>query len=437
MTQQNDKKAVFGWVIYDWGNSAFATTVMAGFFPIFFKQYWSADADVTLSTARLGLANALAGLFVAVLAPGLGAIADRGTFKKNFLFLFTLLGVAATAALYFVDQGDWANAALFFACANIGFSGGLIFYDALLTSVASEDRMHMVSAQGYAYGYLGGGSLFALNVWMTLSPATFGLADNAEAVRLSFLSVAVWWAIFSIPLFMLVKESSAPNAERSFQMIRAGMRQLHATLREIRHQKTLGLFLIAYWFYIDGVGTVIRMAVDYGMSIGFETSDLIAALLITQFIGLPAALVFGHLGNRIGAKRSIFIGIAIYLFISIGGAFMKTRVEFWTLAMLIGLAQGGIQSLSRSYYALLIPPNKSAEYFGFYNMLSKFAAVLGPAIMGIVPLIVRHLGYSADTATRAGIIAIVPLFLIGAVLLYLVDEEKARRERAYLSQITA
>lgn len=429
-TTYHNKRATWGWVIYDWGNSAFATTVLSGFFPIFFKQYWSAGVDATVSSARLGFTNSAAGLLVAILAPVLGAIADRGTFKKNFLLIFTILGVITTAMLYWVGQGDWQNAVLLFTLANIGFSGGIIFYDALITDVASEDRMHTVSARGYAFGYLGGGLLFAVNAYMTQSPETFGLSGPAQAVQFSFITVAIWWAVFAIPLFLWVKEGTQNHTETGMRMIGAGLAQLRDTIQDIRTNRTVVLFLIAYWFYIDGVGTVIRMAVDYGMSIGFDSGTLLTTLLLTQLIGFPSALIFGYLGNRIGAKTSIFISIAIYLFICFGGAFMQTTTEFYLLGILVGIAQGGIQSLSRSYYALLIPVDKSAEYFGFYNMLGKFAAVLGPAIMGGVGLLARSIGYDSNIASRISISAIAILFLIGGVLLYMVKEDKTHRKTA-------
>jgi MFS transporter, UMF1 family len=297
---------------------------LSGFFPIFFKQYWSAGVDATVSSARLGFTNSAAGLFVAILAPILGAIADRGTFKKNFLCIFTILGVITTAMLYWVEQGEWQNAVLLFTLANIGFSGGIIFYDALITDIASEDRMHTISARGYAFGYLGGGLLFAVNAYMTQSPQTFGLTSAAQAVQFSFISVAIWWALFAIPLFLWVKESSPTHAESGPRMISAGLAQLRNTIKDISQHKTVVLFLLAYWFYIDGVGTVIRMAVDYGMSIGFDSGTLLGTLLITQLVGFPSALIFGYLGNRLGAKGAIFISIGIYLFICIGGAFMQT-----------------------------------------------------------------------------------------------------------------
>ena len=429
-----NKKQVFGWAMYDWANSAFATTVMAGFFPVFFNEYWSVGADTTITTARLGLANSLASVTIALLAPILGAIADKGTLKKKFLLFFTYMGLVMTASLYMVSEGKWQMAVMLYIIATIGFSGGNIFYDSLLTGVASEERMDFVSALGYSLGYLGGGLLFALNVWMTLKPETFGFADAGEAVRFAFLSVGVWWALFSVPLFLFVKEPITRKARPSVNMVKAGYTQLKETFREVRHLKVVFLFLAAYWLYIDGVDTIVRMAVDYGMSIGFERNDLMVALLITQFVGFPCAIGFGYLGGKIGARRAIFIAIAVYLFIPIWGAFMQNKNEFYILAIIIGLVQGGIQALSRSFYAKIIPADKSAEYFGFYNMLGKFAAVFGPVLIGGVGLLVRSMGYSGDTASRIGISSISLLFIAGGILFYFVNEEKGKEEVKYLSQ---
>ncbi len=419
--------------MYDWANSAFATTVMSGFFPVFFKQYWSAGTDATVSTARLALANSLAGIIVAAAAPLLGSIADRGTSRKRFLLFFAFLGVVMTTALSFVAQGYWAAAAFIFILATIGFSGANIFYDALLTVVSPEKKMDRISALGFSLGYLGGGLLFLLNVLMTLRPEAFGFADATAAVRFSFLSVGIWWAVFSLPLAFLVKEPPQESKESGLAMVRAGARQLASTFREIRHLKTIALFLAGYWLYIDGVDTVVRMAVDYGMSIGFDPNDLIVALLVTQFVGFPAAIAFGYLGSKIGAKRGILIGIAVYLGITLWGAFMRERNEFFALAIVIGLVQGGVQALSRSFYARLIPADKSAEYFGFYNMLGKFAVVIGPILMGAVGLLVRSLGFSSDTASRTSILSLSLLFIAGGTLLFFVDEEKGRREARYLA----
>ncbi|MFH1243509.1 MAG: MFS transporter [Pseudomonadota bacterium] len=428
----DSKRAVFGWSMYDWANSAFATTIMAGFFPIFFKGYWSVGADATVSTARLGLANSIAGIAVALAAPLLGAIADRGSSKKRFLMFFAYMGVVMTSSLYMVSKGDWPLAVMLYVLATIGFSGGNIFYDALITGVASEERMDFVSALGFSLGYLGGGLLFAMNVWMTLSPGTFGFADAGNAVRFSFISVGIWWGVFSIPLFLFVKEPKNKEAESGASTVWAGLAQLRDTFQEARHQKTIFLFLLAYWLYMDGVDTVICMAVDYGISIGFDSKDLIVALLITQFVGFPCAIGFGYLGGKIGARRCIFIAIAVYLFVCIWGAFMQRAGEFYILAVVVGLVQGGIQALSRSFYAKLIPVDKSAQYFGFYNMVGKFAAVLGPVLMGGVGLFIRSMGYSSNMASRLSITSIALLFIAGGVLFYFVNEEKGRHELRYI-----
>jgi len=431
--QATDRKAVFGWAMYDWANSAFATTVMAGFFPVFFKQFWSVGADATLSTARLGLANSLAGIAVALCAPVLGAIADKGSSKKKFLLFFAFMGVVMTLALYLVSKGNWPAAVVLYVLATIGFSGGNIFYDALIVAVASERKMDVVSALGFSLGYLGGGLLFALNVWMTLSPATFGFSGPGEAVQFSFLTVGIWWALFSVPLFLFVREPVGARAASGVNMIRAGFNEILSTFQEIRHLKTIFLFLLAYWLYIDGVDTIIRMAVDYGISIGLESNDLIVALLITQFVGFPSAIGFGLLGGRIGAKRAIFAAIAVYLLVTVWAPFMETSREFYIMAMAVGLVQGGIQALSRSFYATIIPPEKSAEYFGFYNMIGKFSAIIGPGFMGGVGLLVRSMGYSSNLASRISITSVSLFFLAGGVLLFFVSRERGKRELRYLS----
>lgn len=432
--QIDDRKAIFGWAMYDWANSAFATTIMAGFFPLFFNQFWSIGVDTTVSTARLGLANSIAGIAVALCAPLLGSIADKGTSKKKFLLFFAYMGVVMTSSLFMVSKGNWPLAVMLYAFAAIGFSGGNIFYDSLITAVASEKKMDFVSALGYSLGYLGGGVLFAINVWMTLSPKTFGFSGAGEAVKFSFLSVGIWWAIFSIPFIIFVKEPGDGGVMGCVNTVKAGLTQLKETFREIRHLRTVFMFLGAYWLYIDGVDTIVRMAVDYGISLGFESNDLIIALLITQFVGFPSAIGFGYLGGKIGARRAIFIAIAVYLFVSIWGAFMKSKDEFYILAVIIGLVQGGIQALSRSYYAKIIPINKSAEYFGFYNMLGKFAAVIGPVLMGGVGLLVRSMGYTSNVATRASIVSLSLFFIAGGTLFYFVNEKRGREEAKYLSR---
>ena len=404
--------------MYDWANSAFATTVMAGFFPLFFKQYWAGELAAGESTFLLGNANALASILVVVLAPVLGSIADRGGAKKRFLMFFAIMGVVMTGALYMVAQGEWGMALVVYILAVLGFSGSVVFYDALLVEVAEDRELDMVSAIGFSFGYLGGGLLFAFDVFMTLYPQTFGLDDTAHAVRLSFLSVAVWWGLFSIPVMLFVKERKIYGAVGMTSAISGGFKQLWETFRQIRKLRVTFLFLMAYWLYIDGVDTVVRMAVDYGLSLGFDSNHLMVALLLTQFVGFPAAIVFGRIGERRGARQGIMIAIFVYFMVIVWAYQMQQVWEFYTLAVVIGLVQGGIQALSRSFYARMIPRTKSGEFFGFYNMMGKFAAVLGPLMMGWVAL--------TTESPRLSILSVLVLFIAGATLLALVDEEKGR-----------
>lgn len=391
---------------------------MAGFFPIFFKQYWSAGSDVTHSTFHLGLANSLASLVIVAIAPLLGAIADRAGARKKFLLLFALLGIVMTGGLFLVEQGSWVAAVVMYVLASVGFLGGNIFYDSLLVVVAPRDRRDRVSAFGFAAGYLGGGLLFAVNVWMMLQPDRFGLADAAEAVRVSFLCVAAWWLIFTIPVMVFVPENTDDARLGIRGSIREGVRQLAGTFREIRELRVVFLFLIAYWLYIDGVDTIVVMAVDYGMALGFDSNSLIVALLITQFIGFPAAVVFGRIGERWGAKKGILFALLVYVGVTVWAYYMNDVSEFYALAVTVGLVQGGVQALSRSMYSRMIPADKAAEFFGFYNMLGKFAAVLGPTMVGWVGL--------ATGSSRAGILSITVLFIAGGALLWKVNEARSR-----------
>ncbi|VAX12556.1 Uncharacterized MFS-type transporter YxiO [hydrothermal vent metagenome] len=411
-------RQILAWACYDWANSAFATVVMAGFFPLFFKQYWSSHIPVTESTFHLSLANSFAGLLIVLLAPVLGAIADAGQLRKKLLFLFASLGVLMTAGLYGVAQGEWLLALCCFLFAMLGFMGSGVFYDALIMGIAREDELDVVSAFGFGMGYLGGGLLFAFDVAMTLWPEAFGFVNAAEAVRFSFLTVAIWWALFSIPLFLWVPEKLCTSGKPGLA-IRQGLRQLLHTFHEVRKLRVVFMFLLAYWLYIDGVDTIIRMAVDYGMSIGLDSEGLIIALLITQFVGFPAALGFGLLGKHYGAKRGILIALSVYMLVTVWAYFMDSSLEFYILAIAIGLVQGGVQSLSRSFYARIIPPDKSAEFFGFYNMMGKFAAVLGPIMMGTVGLL--------SGSPRMGILSVGLLFILGGLLLLFVDEKEGRR----------
>jgi UMF1 family MFS transporter len=411
MTSPYKRRDTVSWALYDWANSAFATTVLAGFFPVFFQQYWSTGVDPTISTSRLGFANAIAGLTVAVLAPVLGAIADRTAGRKRQLVLWSLIGMIGTAALGFMGQGEWWWAAACFMMAAIGFNAANIFYDALLLDVAAEHELDQVSAFGYSLGYLGGGLLFAFNVLMTLQPGWFGLDNAAEAVQISFLTVAVWWFLFTLPLARNVRERPAAVVTQGlFAAARDGLRELGSTLRHIASYREVSLFLVAYWLYIDGVHTIYTMAVDYGVALGLPSSSLLAALLLTQFVAFPSALALGWLGNRWGPKRGILLCIAVYLSATIYAYFLDSVPEFFGLAVVVGLVQGGIQSLSRSFFGRLVPEGKGGEFFGFYNMMGKFASFIGPLLIATVALLTGD--------SRLSVSSLVVLFIVGGLVLW-------------------
>lgn len=408
------RKQKISWAFYDWANSAFATTVMAGFFPLFFAQYWAGDLAAGERTFWLGIASSVSSIIVMILAPLLGGLADRRGYKKRFLFVTTLLGACSTAAMYWVAKGDWSTALILFTLASIGFFAGTSFYDSLIVNVSSEKDMDRTSALGYGLGYLGGGVLFALNVFMFQKPQSFGLDSGAEAVLLSFLMVGIWWVLFSLPLFRNVQEQPKPHAGDDWQ-------QLKATFRQILTMKPVLYFLGAYWLYIDAVDTIIRMAVDYGVKLGFDPGSLIKALLLVQFLGFPAAVAYGWLADRFGTKTMLYVAIGIYSGVTCWAYTLQTEAQFYWMAAAIATVQGGIQSLSRSYYAKLIPQDQAGQFFGFYNMLGKFAAVLGPLVVGQTALLVED--------QRLPILTLLPFFVAGAWLLSKVDGPETRKLR--------
>jgi UMF1 family MFS transporter len=413
-------RKVAGWSLYYWGNHAFTTSIITVFFPIFFKDYWSAGADVTVSTFRLGLANSIASLVVAVSAPILGAIADRGGFAKRFLVASALFGAAMLLALHWVEQGAWQWAVMFYVLASIGYFWGNVFGDSMLVSVAPPGKLDMTSAVGYFAGYLGGGLFLVLGVAMTLKPQWFGLADAASAVRVLLVLAALWWAVFALPLLFWIPSAPRTQARTPLMVAaREGLAQFAETCRHIRAYRPVFIFLAAYWVYIDGVNTVIQMAVDYGKSIGFGTTDLVLAILLVQFIGVPAAIASGYVGERIGPRRAILIGLAVYVLVSIYAAFMQQPFEFYLVAGMVGLVQGGVQLLSRSYFARLVPPERAGEFFGFYNMLGEVAAIIGPLLVGIV-------SYTTGNP-RLSILSVIVLFAAGACLLCFVDARDTPR----------
>jgi|TARA_B100001079_G_scaffold78360_1_gene67383 UMF1 family MFS transporter len=415
-TSKKLNKSAWSWALYDWANSAFATTVMAGFFPIFFKSYWASDLSDAESTFAIGSINSLVGLLIAFSAPILGAFADAGDSKRKFLFSFIFLGIIATGYLFFIPESSWKLAVIFYGIGVIGFSGGNIFYDSLLVTVSKEKERNRVSALGFSLGYLGGGILFLLNVVMFLYPNWFGLEDQIEAVLWSFLLVAVWWFIFSLPIYLNVKEPRQNSNNKKINTIIAdAFGNLLNTARSIKKFKSAVIFLLAYFLYMDGVDTIIRMATSYGSDIGLSATSMIQALLLTQFIGFPATLVFGYYADKFGYKYSLSFAIIVYIIVVLFSSQMDTALEFYMVASVIGLVQGGVQAISRSFFSTLIPGNKAAEFFGFYNFIGKSSVFLGPFMVSGIALITGSPSY--------GILSLLILFIPGLILLWLVPEK--------------
>jgi UMF1 family MFS transporter len=407
---KENNKSVWSWALYDFGNSAFATTVIAGFFPLFFKKYWSEGVPAEMTTSRLGWVLGITGLIMAVLAPFWGRKSDLAGHRKWWLAGFALLGIISTAGLAFVPQGEWVWALALYAFCYITFEASLIFYDSLLPYVTEPKKFHRVSGLGYAMGYLGGGILFVLNVLMTLYPSWFGLKNVTEAVQYSFITVSVWWLMGLCILMWGVKEKSTGFSQQGkSKSILETYRELHQTFLRLAQNKKLFLFLIAFWFYIDGVYTVFTMAVDFGLTIGLEQKDLMLALLLVQFVGFPSALTFGKLTDRFSTSTLLLVCLSVYTVVLVFASRITTGGEFMVLACLIGLVQGGIQALSRSYFASLIPAQHSAEYFGFFNVVGRSASFVGPILVGTV----THLTKDA----RLGLLSIAVLFFLGGFFL--------------------
>ncbi len=413
------RRPVVGWALYDWANSAFATTVMAGFFPVFYSTI-TQEISKEDSQFWFNVTLAAASILIAASAPVLGAVADRGGSRKKFLAFFAGLGILMTAGLAWVHAGHWWMGLLLYGLGTVGFSGANVFYDSMIVDVAEENELDLISTLGYSAGYIGGGLLFLVNVLMVQKPDWFGFSGVASAVNASFLSVSVWWALFSIPLLGWVEETPTEDRAPPLRAIREGLRQLADTLKEIRAFKVLVLFLVAYWVYIDGVNTVIKTAVFFGDRIlGLEQSALITALLLTQFVAFPAALAFGALGQRIGPRPAILLGIAVYLgSLVYAWRFLHDEGDFYVLAVAIGLVQGGVQGLSRSLYARLVPPSKTAEFFGFFNMVGKFATIFGPLLIAFTPKLIP------GATDRDGILSLTLLFIVGGLLLSRVNVEE-------------
>jgi UMF1 family MFS transporter len=410
------------WAMYDWANSTFWTTVVAAVFPIYYRTVAAAGQTDAVATSRYAWATTLAILIIAMVAPILGAIADYTAIKKRLLGVFLMIGASATAAMYWITEGDWQLALVLFVIGNVGVSGSVVFYESLLPHLAGEKDLDRVSSAGFAIGYLGGGTLLAINLLMIQRPDLFGIPDAGVATRLTFISVAVWWVVFSVPLFRHVAEPAARLERHELpgaSAILTGAKRLRATFRELRRYRHALVFLIGFLLYNDGIQTIIRMATIYGTGIGLPETAMIAALLLTQFIGVPCAFAFGMLADRIGAKPAIFVGLSVYLLITALGYFMTTAVHFFALAILVGMVQGGTQALSRSLFASMIPRHKSSEFFAFFSVFERYAGVLGPAIFASV--------IEITGSGRAAILAIAFFFISGAAVLAFVDVTAGRQ----------
>ncbi|MDX1516478.1 MAG: MFS transporter [Woeseiaceae bacterium] len=413
-------RKVLAWAFFDWANSAFALSVLAVLYPLFLGSYWSAGDSGAAVTQRLAWITAASSAIVCLIAPVLGTIADTGGYRKRFLGLFAMLGASTTAALGAVGAGEWPVALLLYMLAFIGYYSSTVFYDSLIIDVTEPKNYSFVSSLGFSIGYLGGALLLALHVWMLLSPQTFGFGDADSVIRFAFVSVGVWWAVFALPILMFVQEKKSGKAVAE-SPVRAAYAELKSTISHIRRYRNVVIFLIAYWLYIGGVFTVIFMAVNFGQRLGFSQQDLVTALMITNFAGFPATLLYGWFGHRFGPKKGLYFALAIYICVSGLAVFMTEVRHFYIMAVIVGCVQGGVQGLSRSLYAELIPPDQPGEFFGFYNMLTKLSHVLGPMLVAIAAMMSDN--------PKVILLALLPLFLGGAMLLTVVRGGNVRRRR--------
>lgn len=422
---------LMAWAMYDWANSAFMVVIITAVFPIYFSSVAAAGLPASTATFRFTIATTVGLAIIAALSPLLGAVADYAAAKKKFLAVFLALGVGSTGMMFFIQRGDWLFAALLFILANIGANGSFVFYDALLPHIARPDEIDRVSTSGYALGYLGSGMLLALNLAWIQKPAWFGLPSGPNLTssqatlpaRLTFLSVAIWWVLFSIPLFRRVAEPPRvliPGEPKQENPLAAAWGRMIETFHQLRGYRNASLMLLAFLIYNDGIGTIIRMATIYGTEVGIGQGALIASILLVQFVGVPFAFLFGHLAGRIGTKHAIFLGLVVYAGISVLGYFMTNATHFLILALLVGMVQGGTQALSRSLFASMIPKHQSGEFFGFFAVFEKFAGVFGPAIVAAV--------ISVTGSTRVSILSVILFFVAGAWLLLKVDVAEGQRE---------
>ncbi len=401
-------RKVVAWALYDWANSAFALSVMAVLFPVFLGNYWSAGEPGPIVTQRLAWVTSAASAVVLVLAPVFGTIADAGGYRKRFLLALALCGAAGTAGLGVTPQAWWQAALALYLVGSVGYYCSTVFYDSLLVDVVTPRYYSFVSSLGFAIGYLGGAALLAVHVVMLTRPAAFGFADATAVIRFAFITVGAWWALFTVPLVFLVEER-AGRERVATDVVRVAYRQLRSTLQHLGNYREAVLFLVSYCLYIAGVFTVIFMAVNYGQRLGFDQKDLVMALMITNFAGFPATLLYGALGHHFGPRAGIYVALAVYIAVASWAVFMREVWQFYVMAVIVGCVQGGVQSLSRSLYAELIPAERSGEFFGFYGMVTKFAHVVGPALVGIAAAVSER--------PQVLLLVLLPLFVSGACLL--------------------
>lgn len=431
-SENNEKvyqKTINSWCMYDWANSAFATTIMAALFPPFYRSLaTNAGLAKNDATAYWGYTTSAALFIIAIIAPVLGAMADHTGGKKRYAAFFVILGILATAAFVFIGTDTWLLGSILYILGNLGFAGANIFYESLLPHIAQKNDIDQISTKGYALGYVGGGILLIINVLWVMKYQWFGMPDIAFALRASFFSVAVWWAIFSIPFFRHVPD---PPISRiilpSMNIVKIGFSRLKLTFQEVKRYKQLLIFLVAFWLYNDGINTIIKMATAYGDEIGIRLTDMTIALIITQFVGIPFSFLFGKMAKKIGAKKSIMLSLLIYLFISIAGYFLKTATHFYILAFMVGTVQGGSQALSRSLFGAMVPKHKTAEFFGFFSTSAKFAGIAGPLVFGLVSQITGQ--------SRLSILSLVFFFIIGGGLLFFVKEKEGIATARTISNI--
>jgi len=411
---KNFTKTEKSWIFYDWANSAYSVVITAAILPIFFKTLAkNSGVSPNMADSYWGYANSIATMIVAILAPILGTIGDYKGKKMQFFKFFFILGALSTAALSFTDQ--WLAILIIYMITVIGFSSANIFYDAFLIDVTTEDRMDTVSSYGFALGYIGGSTIpFVLSISLVMFGSKIGISSSL-AVKISFMLTAIWWIIFSIPMLKNVKQIYFIEKEKD--IIKKSFLRLYSTFMNIRQYKRVFIFLIAYFFYIDGVNTIIKMSTVYGDSVGVGSNSLLLALLMTQIVAFPFAIIYGKLAKKVGARTMLLVGIAIYIVICFVGYNMKSAVEFWILAFLVATSQGGIQALSRSYFGKMVPKEKANEFFGFYDIFGKFAAILGPALYAMFSQITGN--------SRYGVLSVMLLFVIGgAIMIFAVPKDE-------------